>query len=78
MPTVLRVQGYRFFFFSLDRGEPVHIHVEKAEGYAKFWLTPVSMAQSRGFRGKQLAEIHKLVEQNKELFKERWHEHFSG
>ena len=78
MPTVLRVQGYRFFFFSLDRNEPLHIHVEKAEGHAKFWLVPVVMARSRGFRGNQLAEIHKLVEQNKNLFKERWHEYFGG
>lgn len=46
MPTVLRVAGYRFFFFSNERREPAHIHVERAEAYAKFWLTPVSLAGS--------------------------------
>ncbi|MBE0499452.1 MAG: DUF4160 domain-containing protein [Campylobacterales bacterium] len=28
MPTVLRINGFRFFFFS-DEHLPLHIHVEK-------------------------------------------------
>jgi hypothetical protein len=28
MPTVLRSGPYRFFFYSADRGEPPHVHVE--------------------------------------------------
>lgn len=45
MPEVLRIHGYRFFFFSREGTEPHHIHVEQAERYAKFWLTPVSLAE---------------------------------
>ena len=78
MPTVLRVNGYRFFFFSLEGSEPPHIHVEKAEGYAKFWLSPVVLARSRGFRGRALAEITRLVKEHQNLFKEQWHEHSGG
>src|SRR5262249_55675133 len=40
MPTVLIIQGFRFFFFSNEGSEPPHIHVEKGDGYAKFWLNP--------------------------------------
>ena len=29
MPTVLRWNGYRFYFFSNERGEPAHMHVDK-------------------------------------------------
>ena len=76
MPTVLIVKGYRFFFFSLDRGEPIHIHVEKDEDYAKFWLRPVALARSRGFRDHELGEIRRIIEANEDLFAERWHEHF--
>ncbi len=36
MPTVLRVDGFRFFFYSNEGNEPAHIHVQKAEKYAKF------------------------------------------
>jgi hypothetical protein len=32
MPTVLRIDGYRFFFFSNEGNEPVHIHVESGDG----------------------------------------------
>ena len=28
MPTVLRIDGHRFFFYSLEGQEPPHIHVE--------------------------------------------------
>lgn len=29
VPTVLRIDGLRFFFYSGDREEPVHVHVEE-------------------------------------------------
>jgi hypothetical protein len=38
VPTVLRWNGYRFFFFSNEGAEPPHIHVDKGGATAKFWL----------------------------------------
>ena len=38
MPVVLRIGPYEFFFFSNERQEPAHIHVERDEDEAKFWL----------------------------------------
>jgi Domain of unknown function (DUF4160) len=29
MPTILRINGYRFFFYSNENDEPAHVHVEK-------------------------------------------------
>lgn len=77
MPTVLRVRGYRFFFFSLEGSEPPHIHIEQAERVAKFWLKPVDFVMSRGFRNNELSEIIRIVEENQEFFVEKWNEHFS-
>ncbi|NQU23907.1 MAG: DUF4160 domain-containing protein [Candidatus Nealsonbacteria bacterium] len=77
MPTVLRSRGYRFFFFSLEGSEPPHVHVEKAGDHAKFWLNPVSLARSRGFLSRHLAEIRRLVEEHRAFILERWHEHFA-
>ena len=77
MPTVLKIKGYRFFFFSLEGNEPPHIHVEQAERFAKFWLDPISLAKSRGFRSGELSEIQKIVEENRDSLVERWNEHFS-
>lgn len=76
MPTVLRVAGYRFFFFSNERGEPAHVHVEQAERYAKFWLASAALAESRGFRSAELADLRRLVFEHRPLFQERWDEHF--
>ncbi len=76
MPTVLRVAGYRFFFFSNERQEPAHIHVERGECHAKIWLDPVRLAGSHGFRSAELTEVRELVVEHRELFQERWDEFF--
>jgi len=78
MPTVLRVSGFRFFFYSLEGSEPAHIHVEHGDNTAKFWLEPVSVAESRGFRSHQLNRIRLMVIENRVRFLEAWNGHFSG
>ena len=77
VPTVLRVGGYRFFFFSNEREEPVHIDVEQGERYAKFWVEPISLARNSGFRSGELRELHRLIDTHRRLFSEKWNEHFS-
>jgi len=77
MPTVLLIKGYRFFFFSNERDEPVHIHIEKAEKYAKFWIEPLFVAVNYGFSGKELRVIGEIIEKNEVLIMEKWNEHFS-
>ncbi len=76
MPALLRVRGYRFFFFSKEGREAPHIHVAHAGWYAKFWLEPVTLADSRGFRSHELREIRQIVLKNRQFFLEEWHEYF--
>ena len=45
MPTVMTVSGFRFFFCSMEGSEPPHIHVERDQSTAKFWLDPVQVAR---------------------------------
>ncbi len=78
MPTVLKFKGYRFFFFSLEGNEPPHIHVEHSDNVAKFWLNPVSLASSYGFRSPELAKIRVIVFAHSALFLEKWHEFFGN
>ncbi len=78
MPTIIRIKGYRFFFFSREGNEPPYIHIEQAERYAKFWLNPVQLAESEGFRSDEITDLRKLVFENKSLFEERWNEYFSS
>jgi hypothetical protein len=44
MPVVLRIGRYRFFFFSNEGKEPLHIHVRASGDEATFWLDPVQLA----------------------------------
>lgn len=78
VPTILRIEGYRFFFFSREGKEPRHIHIERAECYAKFWLEPVQLAESDGFRSSEISELRKIVSQHKLIFEEKWDEYFSS
>ncbi|MHC1777259.1 MAG: DUF4160 domain-containing protein [Lentimicrobium sp.] len=75
MPTVLLINGYRFFLYVNDHS-PVHIHVEKGDGTAKFNLDPVELIKSRRFKANEIAEIRKLVIGDVELFKDKWDEYF--
>ena len=76
-PTLLRKNGFRYFFFS--REEPrIHVHVSGADGEAKFWLEPaVALAWSSALRPSQLAELEQTIMENADAFRTTWHEHFS-
>ena len=76
MPTVLRISGFRFFFYSLEGSEPVHIHVEQGDRVAKFWLDPVQVAESHGFRAHELNRLRALVIEHRLSFVEAWNAHF--
>ena len=78
MPTVLREGPYRFFFYSADRDEPPHVHVERDDGEAKFWLDPVWLERSRGFARKEIHDIQAIIVENQQLLLERWNEYFNG
>lgn len=76
MPTILRIGAYRFFFYSNENGEPLHIHVQRDNKLAKFWLKPVLMSSSIGFSSFELRRISKIVVQHKEELLEAWDEYF--
>ncbi len=76
MPTVLRIEGFRFIIFSREGNEPPHVHAVKAERDAKFWLSPVSVAENNGFRGAELRRLLQIVMDNEALLRRKWNEHF--
>ena len=77
MPTVLRVGPYRVFFYSGDRVEPPHVHVERDSGQAKVWLDPVRLEYSRGFSGAEINRIMRIAEENRELLLTTWEGFFN-
>lgn len=77
-PTVLQSGPYRFFFFSSDRNEPIHVHVSRERKTAKFWLEPVSVAYNYGFAGSELNRIEALVQEHETTLVKAWHEYFQS
>jgi len=77
MPTLFEFKGFRFFFFSSDRNEPIHIHVEKDNCYCKFWINPVKLSYTTGFRSHELTVIRKVIENRKDIIEEKWNGFFS-
>lgn len=78
MPTVLRSGPYRLFFYAGDRDEPPHVHVERDDCEAKFWLDPVRLARSHGFAPNEINNIEKLIGENQQNLLDRWNEFFNG
>jgi hypothetical protein len=79
MPVVFRERGFRFFFYSNEGSprEPLHIHVEKDNVEAKFWLKPeVSVAYNDGYGARTLRELQSLGEANENRIVRAWNEHF--
>ena len=72
MPVVLRVNGYKFWFYEADLLEPPHVHVGKAGSEAKFWLDPIAQTRSRGFRQHELNEILKITRENRGTLMAAW------
>jgi hypothetical protein len=54
MPTVARINGFRFYFYSHEPNEPPHVHVDRAGASAKFWLDPVALARAVGYKPQEL------------------------
>jgi len=76
MPSIPGIPGpYRFFFYSFDCVEPVHVHVERDRQSCKIWLAPVGLAWSRGFSAKELNRIIRLVAGQIEVMRNAWTEH---
>ena len=76
MPTVLRWNGYRFYFFSNEGFEPPHVHVDKSGNTVKLWLEDVTVARNIGFSARELTVIEEKVREERAHFLEAWREYF--
>ena len=73
MPVVLRVSGYKFFFYEADiANEPPHVHISKEGNEAKFWLDPIRTAREGKFRKNDLRDIERIIEDNRDFLLDAW------
>ena len=81
MPIIFRYRGFKFFFYSNEGSprEPIHVHVERDEMEAKFWLIPeVRVAYNDGYDARTLRMLLGVVEANKDRIVRAWNEYFGS
>ncbi len=78
MPEVFRCEGYVFFFYSNEGQEPIHLHVRRAGGSAKFWLDPLELDQAHGMKTSELVRAEELIAENRKRIAEKWHAVFGN
>ena len=78
MPTIFTVNGFRFFFWSNENDEPMHVHVEKGDAEGKVWLEPsIKVAYMHGFSSKDEKKIMEIINKRLSAIKQKWDAHFS-
>lgn len=78
MPIVLEQKGYRFGFYASDEDEPPHVHVRKNGKLAKYWLKPVRLEDSHGFRSHELNEMERIIRAHVNELVEAWNGFFTN
>lgn len=76
MPTVLRIDGFRFFFFS-DEHLPLHIHVEKADSYLRVELETLKITDIYKFSPKETKKIVAIIQENQTKLIGAWNDYFN-
>jgi hypothetical protein len=49
---------------AMKPNEPPHVHVDRDNLSAKFWLNPVGLARNLGFNARELRQIERVVANN--------------
>jgi len=77
MPVIDRIGAWRALFYANDH-TPMHVHmILKGENRgAKIWLENISLAKNQMLRPHEIKEALRIVESNKDKYKEIWHGFF--
>lgn len=78
MPTILLIDGWRFFFYANEGDEPIHVHCQKAEKECKYWLDrknfDVEEAHSFNMNSKDKRIVKKIIFEYFEIIEKEWDE----
>jgi hypothetical protein len=82
MPTVLLIQGWRFFFYRNEGNEPMHIHGRKGDAECKYWLHAdlygIEEAWSFNLTPRLRREARKIIFDHFDLIVGEWEKSFGG
>ncbi len=77
-PTVFREGGFRAFFFSREESR-IHVHVQSAQGEAKFWIEPkIEIAANYDVPEHEIVKILNLIRKREDEIRAAWNRHFGS
>jgi Domain of unknown function (DUF4160) len=57
----------------------VHVHVQSADGEAKFWLEPaIELARNYGLSTTDLRQVEQSVNEHAQEIRDAWNDHFAS
>lgn len=79
MPVILRLFGFTFYFFSREY-EPIHVHIEGADGYAVYDLRNGRFVQRSvsNIKAGDLKKIEMVLDENIEMIIMAWNSYFNN
>ena len=76
MPTILVILGWRFFFYSNEGNEPIHVHCQKGDAEAKYWLDintfDISQAHAYNMSAKDKRTVRRIIFNHFDHIVEEW------
>ena len=77
-PTIFREGPFRFFLFSREE-DRIHVHVQTADGEAKFWIEPqIELARSYELSDQDLKRALQLTVEHEQGIRDAWTRHFGS
>ncbi len=74
MPKLFEDSGFTFRFYAADLDEPIHVHIEKDNFVAKFWVEPIVCATDGGFSQREIRRITQIIVARQHEIVNKWHE----
>lgn len=69
---MFRHAGFEFYFFAMEESR-MHVHVERAEMEAKFWIEPrIELAQNHSMDKRTLRRARELIEEHHDEIRDFW------
>lgn len=82
MPTILMIFGWRFFFYSNEGNEPIHIHCQNGDMECKYWLDveniDIEEDYSYNMNSKDKREVRKIIFSYFDLIEQQWNKYQGG
>lgn len=75
MPTLLLLEGFKFFFYANEH-EPKHIHVMKGGDFAKIELESLQVVKNY-MKPTDIKKALAIVAEHKDEFERKWDEYFT-